>query len=169
MVPDLSPYPGECRAQIDRILADCASRLLGIVGSSLGGYYAAYASGRTQRPAALINPVAYPTRLFSANLGVHRNLYTGERFEIRPEHLQQVLEFENRMRCEPGQLSLYLQTGDETLDYREALERYRGAAAWIQPGGSHAFERFDTILNSVLGFFQSHCQQEEEPCLRKPV
>ena len=45
-----------------------------------------------------------------------------------------------------------VQTGDEVLDYREAIAFYGGAFQYVQGGGDHAFQHFDAQIPAVLRF-----------------
>ncbi|MFH7468135.1 YqiA/YcfP family alpha/beta fold hydrolase, partial [Pseudomonas syringae group genomosp. 7] len=50
------------------------------------------------------------------------------------------------------QFQVWLQTGDETLDYRRAEQFYRACALRIQSGGDHSFQGFAWHLPALLGF-----------------
>ncbi len=52
----------------------------------------------------------------------------------------------------PERYWLMVQTGDEVLDYREAIVFYGGAFQYVQGGGDHAFQRFDAQIPAVLRF-----------------
>ena len=43
-------------------------------------------------------------------------------------------------------------TGDEVLDYREAVEKYVGAKHLVVQGSDHGFAEFEQYLDSVLEF-----------------
>jgi len=45
-----------------------------------------------------------------------------------------------------------VETGDEVLDYRKAVERYRGCRQMVIEGGNHGFSDFDHYLDAVLEF-----------------
>jgi len=47
---------------------------------------------------------------------------------------------------------LLVETGDEVLDYRNALEKYRGARQLVIEGGDHGFSDFAAYLKPVLEF-----------------
>jgi len=43
-------------------------------------------------------------------------------------------------------------TGDEVLDYRQAVEKYAGAKQLMVEGSDHGFAEFEHHLDSVLEF-----------------
>lgn len=167
IAPDLSFAPDEVEACIRNTLEGQSGKCLGVVGSSLGGYYATWASVQFGLSAALINPALYPYRLFADYLGEHTNMYTGERFVLRAEHLAQLQRLDRPDVPEPARLMILVQSADETLDAHEATGKYPGARLWIQPGGSHAFDRFERVLPAILAFLKkwnpTHEQQNASP------
>jgi predicted esterase YcpF (UPF0227 family) len=47
---------------------------------------------------------------------------------------------------------LLLETGDEVLDYREAVRKYEGARMVIREGGDHMLQSFPEHLPRMLDF-----------------
>ena len=47
---------------------------------------------------------------------------------------------------------LMVTTGDEVLDYREAVTRFAGAKQLVVQGSDHGFADFGTYLDTVLEF-----------------
>ena len=45
-----------------------------------------------------------------------------------------------------------VETGDEVLDYRQAVHRYAGARQTVLPGGDHSFSRWSDYLDDILKF-----------------
>ena len=52
----------------------------------------------------------------------------------------------------PGRYFLMLETGDEVLDYRDALQRYAGCRQAVFDGGDHSFTRFPEMLPQLFEF-----------------
>ena len=52
----------------------------------------------------------------------------------------------------PERFLLLTRTGDETLDYRLGVEKYRGARQYVIPGGDHGFGDFGDWLDVALAF-----------------
>ena len=61
-------------------------------------------------------------------------------------------ELEGPAPQDPQQFQVWLQTGDETLDYRRAEKFYRACALRIQAGGDHSFQGFAERMPALLTF-----------------
>ena len=121
------------------------------VGSSLGGFYATHLVERDGGRAVLINPAIDPHVGLRAYLGAQKNLYTGEPYELREEHLEQWRRL-YPATITPERYLLLVETGDEVLDYRRAVERYAGAQQWVVQGGDHSLQTFPQQLARIVQF-----------------
>ncbi|WP_416422133.1 YqiA/YcfP family alpha/beta fold hydrolase [Pseudomonas sp. App30] len=149
-VPALHHHPRQAIGQLDSAIAELDAPLL--VGSSLGGYYATHLAERHGLKALLINPVVNPHRLFDGFLGTQQNLYTGESWELTLDHVDALAALEVAAPQDPLRYQVWLQTADETLDYRQAERFYRACALRIQAGGDHGYQGFGAQLPSLLNF-----------------
>jgi predicted esterase YcpF (UPF0227 family) len=121
------------------------------VGSSLGGYYATYLVETLGGRAVLINPAIEPHLGLRAYLGPQKNLYTGEPYELTAEHLEQWRKL-YVPRITPSRYLLLVETGDEVLDYRQAVQRYAGAEQIVVEGGDHSLRSFPEQLERIVRF-----------------
>lgn len=149
-VPALHHHPRQAMAQLEAAIAELGSPLL--VGSSLGGYYATHLAERHGLKALLINPAVSPHRMFDGYLGTQTNHYTGETWELTHDHVDALAELEVPAPQDPQRFQVWLQTADETLDYRAAQQYYRACALRIQAGGNHGFQGFARQLPALLTF-----------------
>ncbi|MBF6624341.1 MAG: alpha/beta fold hydrolase [Pseudomonas stutzeri] len=149
-VPALHHHPRQAIAQLETAIAELGRPVL--VGSSLGGYYATHLAERHGLKALLINPAVTPHRRFDGYLGPQTNLYSGEVWELTQDHVAALGELEVAPPQDAERYQVWLQTGDETLDYRDALDFYRGCALRIQAGGDHGFQGFTERLPALLAF-----------------
>ncbi|MDR3298630.1 MAG: esterase [Candidatus Accumulibacter sp.] len=148
--PFLSSVPNEAIAQTEAIIAGHDGPL-GVAGSSLGGFYATYLAEKYDLRAVLINPsVAAPISL-EKYLGTQTNLYTHETFEFTTRHLAQLRALE-AAQVTPSRYLLMVETGDEVLDYRQAVARYAGCRQIVLPGGDHSFTRFPEYVVQLIEF-----------------
>lgn len=151
--PMLPDRPAEAIALVEALIrqAQAAGRPVVLAGSSLGGYYATWLAEKHGLKAILINPaVAAPTSL-ADYLGPQTNLYSGEVFVFTAAHIAE-LEALQVPRITPSRYLLLVETGDEVLDYREAVARYAGAEQRVFPGGDHSFTRFPEMIPQLLEF-----------------
>ena len=149
-VPALHHHPRQAIAQLEALIAEQGRPVL--VGSSLGGYYATHLAERHGLKALLINPAVTPHRRFDGYLGPQTNLYTGETWELTADHVAALAELEVAPPADAERYQVWLQTGDETLDYRDAQAFYRGCALRIQAGGDHGFQGFAGRIPALLAF-----------------
>lgn len=123
-----------------------------LVGSSLGGFYATWLAERHDCRAVLVNPAVIAHLSLEHYLGPQTNFHTGERFEFTRRHIAELEALEVPAITRPGRYWLLAEEGDEVLDYRLAVTRYRGARQTVLPGGDHSFTRWPAYLDPVLDF-----------------
>ena len=143
--PDLPPHPAEAIRVIEKQADAC------FVGSSLGGYYATYMAEKHGARAVLINPAIDPHIGLRAYLGPQKNLHTGEPYQLTEAYLK-AWQDQYQPRITPERYLLLVETGDEVLDYRRAVERYAGARQVVIPGGDHSLQSFAEHLPRILDF-----------------
>jgi predicted esterase YcpF (UPF0227 family) len=122
------------------------------VGSSLGGYYATYLAEKHDLRAILINPAVVPHETLARSVGMQTNVYTGETFEFTPEHLAELEQLNVLQFSRPERFWLLVETGDEVLDYRQAVQKYAGARQTVIEGGDHSFQHFPDYLDAIVEF-----------------
>lgn len=149
-VPALHHHPRQAIAQLETLVAELGRPVL--VGSSLGGYYATYLAQRHGLPALLINPAVHPHLRFDGYLGPQKNFYSDETWELTTDHIDALAELAVADLQQPARYQVWLQTGDETLDYRDAQAYYRACALRIQGGGDHGFQGFADRLPMLFAF-----------------
>ncbi|MGB5582289.1 MAG: YqiA/YcfP family alpha/beta fold hydrolase [Gammaproteobacteria bacterium] len=152
-IPQIPPIPVDAiellRGRAELITRDTG---LSLVGSSLGGFYATWLAEKYHCPAVLINPAVKPHELLKQYLGENTNYYTAERWVLNESHIRQFSELYIEKITQPQRYLLMLQTGDQTLDYREAKEKYADCPCIIEQGGTHEFEGFERYLDKILSF-----------------
>jgi uncharacterized protein len=149
-VPALPHRPAAAMALLRELVEQHPRATL--IGSSLGGYYATWlVEHYGGLRAALVNPAVRPYTLLSGYLGAQKNIYTGEEYELTARHMAELKALEVTA-ITPERYLLLTRTGDEVLDYRLAVEKYRGARQQVIPGGDHGFGDFENYLDTVLTF-----------------
>jgi hypothetical protein len=149
--PALPHQPEQAVAVIETELARAPKGPVTLVGSSLGGYYATWFAEKYGLKAVLINPAIHPHRDLRVFLGVQQNLHSGEKYELTEAHLAQWAQLFVPAITATRYL-LLVETGDEVLDYREAVGKYAGAKQVVVPGGDHTLQSFPHHIPVVLEF-----------------
>ncbi|HEX9178840.1 MAG TPA: YqiA/YcfP family alpha/beta fold hydrolase, partial [Burkholderiales bacterium] len=140
--PALPHQPAEAARVLEAAVGGIGPGELMLLGSSLGGFYATWFAERSGCRAVLVNPAVRPYELFAAYLGPQKNLYTGEEYVLTPRHISELRALEVEPITSPERYLLLVATGDEVLDYRRAVEKYRGAVQVVVQGGDHGFGDF---------------------------
>jgi len=136
-----------------RLLSDLVKRHphAALIGSSLGGYYATWLAERYCSRAVLLNPAVRPYELLSGYVGRQKNLHTGDEYNFTAQHIEEMRALEVDA-ITPQRYLLMVETGDDVLDYRQALERYSGAQQMVIDGGDHGFSDFSAHMGRALEF-----------------
>lgn len=153
-IPALPNTPAESLLLLDRQVQAFLHQpkcQLGLVGSSLGGFFATVLAERYRLPAVLINPAVRPAEFAEHFLGQHTNPYTQQQFTIGNAEVNALAEMQPGDELHSRYWAL-MQEGDEVLDYRRAADYYRDHQLTIEPGGDHQFQNFDRHLPAVLEF-----------------
>jgi hypothetical protein len=141
-VPELHEQPARAMEQVYAACAEVPAGELTLVGSSLGGFYATVAAERLGCRAALLNPAVHPHRHFHRYVGPQKNLHTGHAFDLTWQHVAELHAMDVPAITRPGRYWLFVETGDEVLDYREAVAFYEGALQEVVRGGDHSLTCF---------------------------
>jgi len=155
VVPEMHHRPARAVAQAEAACKAVDSDDLTLVGSSLGGFYATVIAERLGCRAALLNPAVRPATHFHRYLGTQRNLYTGEEFVLTEEHVAELAALQPAAITRPERYWLFVETADEVLDYREAVEFYRGALHTVVRGGDHTLVSFPEHVAEIVAWAQS--------------
>ena len=148
--------PRAAIALVEAQIARCRHERPGLpptlVGSSLGGFYATWLAEKHGLAAALVNPAVVAPLSLEAWIGPQTNLYTGERFDFTSRHIEELRALDIAAITRPERYWLLAETGDEVLDYRDAVAKYAGAQQTVLAGGDHGFSRWNDYLDALLAF-----------------
>ncbi|PLY06077.1 MAG: esterase [Arcobacter sp.] len=124
---------------------------VGLVGSSLGGYYAIYLAQKYDLKAVLINPAIYPYTTLD-KIGMAMNYYDGTSFEVTAEHIQTLKGLEVQDIENQENFITLLQADDEVLDFNDAVEKLPDSELVIEEGGNHSFENIESYFRKISLF-----------------
>lgn len=149
--PQLPNSPREAIALVEAELESHAGPLT-LVGSSLGGFYATHLAEKHGCKAVLVNPAVHAHVLMRGARGPQTNWHTGEKWQFTEAHLAELAALDVPAITRPERYLLLVQTGDEVIDYRDAVAYYAGARQIVEQGGDHGFAGFERHLQTILDF-----------------
>lgn len=149
--PELPHRPAQAIELLERVVKSALPQRPALIGSSLGGFYATWLAERHGLRAVLVNPAVRPYELLKDAIGPQTNLYTGARYDFTQDHLAELRALEVPA-VTPERYLLIVRTGDEVLDYRDAVRRYRDSEQVVDEGGDHGFGDFGRYLDRSLAF-----------------
>jgi len=149
--PQLPHRPDRAVSTAETEMARHPKEKITLAGSSLGGFYATWLAEKHSVRAVLINPAIDPHVGLRAYLGPQRAFHGGESYELTEEHLRQWKEL-FVIGVHPERYLLLVETGDEVLDYRAAVRKYKGARQVVVQGGDHTFASFPEQIPLILKF-----------------
>lgn len=150
--PDLPHRPAEAIRLLEDLIAASVTPPK-LLGSSLGGFYAAWLAERHGLKAVHINPcVACDSKLVDHVGQIQKNWHDGSEYLFTAEHLAELAALRLPVLAHPERHLLLVETGDAVLDYREAVTYFQGARQVVLEGGDHGFTRFADYIPHILEF-----------------
>ena len=146
--PELEPHEIIKELEADINTAIESGHNVGLVGHSIGGYYAAYVAEKYRLPAILINPL----------VKAHDSLLLADMLEDRPELkiAQAQLQELETATSQPDSIMVMLQKGDLLQDYQQARDYYQDCNQIILNDGSHRFDNLAEWVQVMESFFNRY-------------
>ncbi len=127
-----------------------------LAGSSLGGFWATWLAEKYDLRAVLINPAVDLTMFKETYINTTlKNYHTEDTYILREGHIAAFESADVTVIRRPSNYLLMVQTGDEVLDYRLAVQKYAGCRQIIEAGGDHSFQNFETHIPAIMAFLES--------------
>lgn len=150
----LPPGPRDAIALIEATLCPAleAGIDVALAGSSLGGFYALHLAEKNGLRAALINPAVVAPLSLGDYVGEHAHMYTGELFRFEQTHVDELRQLDISGVTRAERYLVLLETGDEVLDWWQAVLKLRGTNMIIHAGGDHSLQSFAAELSRISEF-----------------
>lgn len=155
LIPQLPCHPQPAKELLESIVEQHKNDYtIGLVGSSLGGYFSTWLNHRYGLKAVLVNPAVKPYELLQDYLGEQVNPYTDERYTLDERHIDDLKQLDvEHLHCAED-FWLLQQTADEVLDYRQAVAKYAQCHQTVEQGGDHSFQAFERFPEPIIQFLE---------------
>ena len=150
--PQLPPSPAAAVRDVIAHTSSWPRDTMGVVGSSLGGFYATVVAERVGCRAVLLNPAVNPARDLARYVGEISAWHSDERFHFRAEFVDELRTLAPPALTDPDRYLAILAKGDELLDWREMSARYAGCHVVQLESSDHALSDFELHLPALLSF-----------------
>ena len=152
ITPNLPISPSDSINLLSEII-DEEDKKLSIIGSSLGGFYAAYLGNKYGIKSVLINPVV-PGHLESMKeiIGEHSNYKSNEKYRFTESHYRELLDLKINDLKHPMNHFCLVQLGDEVLDQKLTINYFKKSLILIEKDGNHQYSEFERYLNLIYDF-----------------
>jgi hypothetical protein len=151
--PQLPPSPREAMKMVMDHIAAWPRDRMGVIGSSLGGFYATCVAQAMDCRAVVLNPAVHPARDLANHIGEQTAWHDpGEHFYFEPRYVDELRALEPGPLRHPEKFFAVIAKGDELLDWREMTERYAGCRMKLLEGGDHALSDFGEHIAEVFDF-----------------
>lgn len=126
-----------------------------LIGSSLGGFYTTYLAKKSfVRKVIVINPTVNPYQTLKKAIGNVPNFFDDSYFNWNDSHLNLLGRYKVKDISQyQDKIMLLSQKGDELLDYKEGVEKFKECRSIIEDGGNHSFENIENHFETIRKFF----------------
>jgi predicted esterase YcpF (UPF0227 family) len=153
--PFLTVYPEQTRLTLESLVEKLLPEPVYLKGSSLGGYWATWLVEKYGLRAVLINPAVRLDMFKSEYINIElKNYHSNDTYLLTEQHIEQLIAVDINEIQYHNNYWLMVQTGDETLDYRLAMQKYASCKQLIERGGDHSFQNFDQRISDAIEFLQ---------------
>ena len=165
--PNLNHAP----AKVEQLLKDLIAKdpQTGLVGSSLGGFFATLMANETGKKAVLLNPSMTPheslkrffpeegdNKVFDDLPNDYLAMTTDTGWEMTKSDILWLEKHHQSQAKYPENILLIVKKGDELLNYQDSVDFFsqdgHQSHIIIEDGGNHRMDDFDTKLAQVMQF-----------------
>lgn len=151
--PQLPPSPRAAMAMLMQGTARWPGASMGVIGSSLGGFYATHVTEAKGCRAVLLNPAVEPARDLARHIGEQTAWHEPrEQFVFEPSYVDELAALQCGPVAVPTRYLAVIAKGDELLDWREMVARYPGARIKLLEGSDHGLSDFPAHIDEVFTF-----------------
>ncbi len=151
LTPNMDIDPTKIEAQIEDVIAPYKNSHLVFIGTSLGGFWAAYFANKYNTHSVVVNPATRPSEVLANKLNmVCHNYKTGEPITVLPEYISQYAMLEKKLAANytRNTINMFLAVDDDELDYMQAVQdwKYLNSQTIIKSGGHRFTNHWPLVL-----------------------
>ena len=149
--------PDEAMVRLSRFFLELGEVGPAVIGSSMGGFYGQYLARRFRfSHLYLVNPAITPWTFLTEHLGETMTTADGEPYLITQALCDSARRYGIADPCDGVPTTVFLDRGDEVLDYRIAEGAYADCGrVLIWDGGNHAFAHMETAIEIIREHLES--------------
>ena len=152
LCPAIPPFAHAAMDMLENEIAPLEGRTVHLVGSSMGGFFATCLIEKYDLRGVLVNPAVDPANGMEYLLGKNKNFQGTDFWTLEPRHIEEYRDNAHEKIKNKSNYLVLLQSGDEVLDYRDAIEYYAGCSTIIEQGGNHSFTNYQYYLDEIYQF-----------------
>ena len=141
--PNLHFSPAKAIKQIETVIKK--KKIVKIIGSSLGGFYAIYFGNKLNIPIIAINPALEPDKSLLNYVGAQKNIYTKKKYIFKKEYLCHLSKIK-QSRIKNKKITLLIQSiKDELLPWTHSRNFFKGCKSIFINNGNHGLEDLSNL------------------------
>ena len=152
VAPDMNEEPLILYEKLKKELKGKDPASFGLIGSSLGGFYATRLASQFGCKTVLINPATAPWLTIKNFLGKQLTR-DGKVVVVKEEYGAELQSLYSDVVKYPERMLLVLSLADEVLNWKETEKRFSMVKTLKLPNEDHAVSGFSKIVSQVVDYF----------------
>ena len=141
--PNLHHCPSSALKQIEIVIKK--KKIVKIIGSSLGGFYAIYFGNKLNIPTMVINPALEPDKSLLSYVGLQKNIYTKKKYIFKKEYLDHLSKIKQSKIKNKKTTILIQSIKDELLPWAHSRNFFKGCKSIFINNGNHGLEDLSNL------------------------
>lgn len=151
LIPDLPLSTYKVVNLIEKLITE--NEIIGFIGSSMGGFYSCYFANKYNVKGVYINPVVDDHLPSMLNIvGSYENFNNGNKDTFSMNDYENLKKYSTPMLSSPKSHFLLAQEGDEVLDQRLSLKKFKDSKISFSKRGNHQFLGFEDKIEQIFDF-----------------
>lgn len=151
LIPDLPLSTDKVVSLIEKLISE--NEIIGFIGSSMGGFYSCYFANKYNMKGVYINPVVDDHLASMLNIvGSYKNFNNGKKDTFSIDDYESLKKYSTPVLAFPMNHFLLAQEGDEVLDQRLSLTKFKDSKISFSKLGNHQFLGFENKIEQIFDF-----------------